>query len=147
YAFEAFLVPTSAMAPTLLGEHLRSVCSSCGGTGYLFASGLRFGDSPPEELGICGRCKRASKMKASRHNVFQGDRLRAAKFLHPRSWDLVVFRFPEDPSSIFVSRLVGLPGEDVAIRDGDLWINGARTKKPAPISGLTYVADPTQPER
>jgi signal peptidase I len=74
--------------------------------------------------------------------VFQGDRLIAAKFLRPERWDKIVYRYPEDPSINYVSRLVGLPGEEVRIDRGDVWINGSRAQKPAEISGLVYVADP-----
>jgi signal peptidase I len=74
--------------------------------------------------------------------VFPGDRLIAAKFLRPERWDKIVYRYPGDPSLNYVSRLVGLPGEEVRIDRGDIWINGSRAQKPAEISGLVYVADP-----
>jgi signal peptidase I len=141
FLFEAFVVPTNAMAPTILGRHLRSTCPSCGAVGYVSASVLD-AYSPTEELGICGRCMRAAAMPISSKRVFQGDRLLAAKFLHPQRWDLIVFLYPEDPSINYVKRLVGLPGEEVAIQDGDVWINGARVQKPDQISGLVYAADP-----
>jgi signal peptidase I len=35
----------------------------------------------------------------------------------------------------------------VAIRDGDVWINGVRTEKPNGLSGLVYSADPMWEER
>lgn len=37
--------------------------------------------------------------------VFAGDRILVAKFLKPRRWDLVVFRYPRDPSVNYVMRL------------------------------------------
>lgn len=39
--------------------------------------------------------------------------------------DIVVFRFPRDPSKSFIKRVVGLPGEMVEIRRGVVYINGA----------------------
>lgn len=48
----------------------------------------------------------------------------------PRRWEIVVFRFPLFPERNFVKRLVGLPGEHVEIKDGDVWIDGAVARKP-----------------
>jgi signal peptidase I len=43
----------------------------------------------------------------------------------PRYGDVVVFRWPGDRSQIWVKRVVGLPGDRIAMRDGRLWINDA----------------------
>jgi signal peptidase I len=43
----------------------------------------------------------------------------------PRRGDVVVFRWPGDRSQIWVKRVVGLPGDRIAMRDGRLWIDGA----------------------
>ena len=43
----------------------------------------------------------------------------------PQRGDVVVFRWPGDRSQIWVKRVVGLPGDRIAMRDGRLWINGA----------------------
>jgi signal peptidase I len=38
--------------------------------------------------------------------------------------DIVVFWYPKDPSKSFIKRVVGVPGDLVAIRDGQVYING-----------------------
>jgi signal peptidase I len=43
----------------------------------------------------------------------------------PQRGDIVVFRWPGDRSQIWVKRVVGLPGDRIAMRNGHLWINGA----------------------
>jgi signal peptidase I len=42
----------------------------------------------------------------------------------PARGDIVVFRWPGDRSQIWVKRVVGLPGDRVAVRGGRVWING-----------------------
>jgi signal peptidase I len=43
----------------------------------------------------------------------------------PKRGDIVVFRWPGDRSEIWVKRVVGLPGDRIAMHQGRLWINGA----------------------
>jgi signal peptidase I len=145
FLFQAYVQPTNAMAPTILGRHVVGTCPSCGGTAYLSAPSL-VDRSPWTELGICGRCLRATTVGATADRVFSGDFLICAKFLRPRRWDLIVFRYPEDPSIPYVMRVVGLPGEQVAITNGDVWIDGARARKPGDISALVYLAHPLAEE-
>lgn len=42
----------------------------------------------------------------------------------PQRGDIVVFRFPEDPSVPFIKRVVGLPGDRVGYYNKQLYING-----------------------
>ncbi len=46
----------------------------------------------------------------------------------PRRGDIVVFRWPGDRSQIWVKRVIGLPGDRIALRDGQVWINGEAAK-------------------
>jgi signal peptidase I len=41
----------------------------------------------------------------------------------PSRGDIVVFRFPLDPSQDLIKRVIGLPGDHVAIRGGSLYLN------------------------
>ena len=42
----------------------------------------------------------------------------------PERGDVVVFRYPEDPSTPFIKRVVGVPGDEIAYYDKVLYING-----------------------
>ncbi len=43
----------------------------------------------------------------------------------PKRGDVVVFRWPGNRSQIWVKRVVGLPGDRIAMKSGRLWVNGA----------------------
>lgn len=55
-----------------------------------------------------------------------GNRL-AYKFNDPQRYDIVIFRYPDNKSEYFIKRIIGLPGETVAIRDGKVYIDGSDT--------------------
>ena len=42
----------------------------------------------------------------------------------PKRGDVVVFRWPGDRSQVWVKRVIGLPGDRIALRNGQVWING-----------------------
>ena len=44
--------------------------------------------------------------------------------------DLVVFHFPLDPSQSYIKRIVGIPGDEVEIVDGDVYVNGQMLEEP-----------------
>jgi signal peptidase I len=48
----------------------------------------------------------------------------------PQRGDVVVFRFPRDPSRDFIKRVVGLPGETLEIRDGTVHLDGEPLEEP-----------------
>jgi signal peptidase I len=47
----------------------------------------------------------------------------------PERGDMVVFRLPKDPSTDYVKRIVGLPGERIQMINGLLHINGVPVKR------------------
>ena len=57
---------------------------------------------------------------------FFGNRL-AYLFDDPERFEIVVFKYPDDESQLFVQRVIGLPGETVEIKDGKVYINGSET--------------------
>ena len=47
----------------------------------------------------------------------------------PQRGDVVVFRYPQDPSVNFIKRAVGLPGDTISYRDKQLYVNGEKVAK------------------
>lgn len=50
-------------------------------------------------------------------------------FRAPRRGDIVVFKFPLDPSRDFIKRVIGVPGDTVEVRDETVFINGSPLKE------------------
>ncbi len=126
---EAFVIPTGSMAPTLYGRHKDVNCEQCG---YSFTVGASdevddYGLLRPGhriEEAACPNCR--YRMSVFDLPVFKGDRILVNKFPYefsdPSRWDVAVFKYPEEPKTNYIKRLVGLPNETVMIKQGDLYL-------------------------
>ena len=61
--------------------------------------------------------------------IMKGDRIIGSRLAYkskdPQRFDIVIFKYPDDPSQLFVKRVIGLPGETVNIVDGKVYINNS----------------------
>lgn len=64
---------------------------------------------------------------------------------HPHRGDIMVFRWPVNPSINFIKRVVGQPGDTLAMRDGVLFVDGHPQAEPYAIH-IAGETDPTEPE-
>lgn len=65
-------------------------------------------------------------------DVVSGHKILVNKFVRylrePKRWEVIVFKFNRKRN--YIKRLIGLPGEEIQVKDGDIWINNAIERKP-----------------
>ena len=126
-------VQGGSMVPWLIGGHQPVRCDGCGREFCVLP--MPGGRLPA--AGVCPYCGRHVAISPVNAAWGVGDLvwiLRGPYFYrHPRRWEAVGLRDPAAASRILVKRIVGLPGETVAIREGDLFVNGEVCRKPWPL--------------
>ncbi|MCX6812678.1 MAG: signal peptidase I [Candidatus Berkelbacteria bacterium] len=68
-------------------------------------------------------------------------------FKEPSRGDVVIFRYPKNPSVIYIKRLIGLPGETIEIKDNKVFVASSPTsdEKVLDESGYLPVVIKTYP--
>ena len=65
------------------------------------------------------------------NTIMTGDRIFGNRLAYvlgdPQRFDIVIFRYPDDESQLFIKRIIGLPGETVEIIDGKVYFDGSET--------------------
>lgn len=123
---EAFVIPTGSMAPTLFGRHKEVNCPGCG-LHYTVGASTEIDQQsgvllPERRLrsSTCPNCRRSNDVYAA--SVFNGDRIVVNKQVSEyERFNVVVFKNPEEPNVNFIKRLIGLPGETIRLRQGDVF--------------------------
>jgi signal peptidase I len=101
FLYQPFGTPSGSLKPTLLvGDYFFASKFSYGYTRYSFPF------SPP--------------LAVISERIFASE---------PERGDVVVFRLPKDPSTDYVKRVVGLPGERIQMINGVLQINGIAVRR------------------
>jgi signal peptidase I len=103
FFFQPFNIPSASMEATLLvGDYLFVEKFSYGYSRYTFP----FGGWP------------------------FGDKMSGRYFAHePTRGDVIVFKFPQDNSTDFIKRLIGMPGDTIQMKQGVLYINDKAVPK------------------
>lgn len=135
FVVEAFVIPTGSMAPTLMGAHIRVRNPESG-----YSWPIEPWDAPPGAPSGVYRPTQGSGgnpvtvndpltgQMQTRSNLplMSGDRILVLKYLYsimdPQRFDVIVFKNPETPTENYIKRLIGLPGEEIALVDGDVFV-------------------------
>jgi signal peptidase I len=129
---EAFVIPTGSMAPTLLGRNKDARCPKCG-THFTFGASDEVESETDYVIpgaritsAVCPNCRyRVGEDQIYNVPVFKGDRILVTKFsfelADPERFDVVVFKYPEEPKINYIKRCIGLPHETLEIRQGDVY--------------------------
>jgi signal peptidase I len=76
-----------------------------------------------------------------RPTLANGERLVVNKFLYrfktPERGEIIVFRYPRDPSRDFIKRVIAVPGDTVEIKEGRVFVNGQ-------LQNETYILEKTR---
>ena len=99
FFYQPFNIPSGSMKDTLLVGD------------YLFVSKLSYG--------------------YSRYSFPWGPNLFSGRIFgaEPKRGDVAVFKLPRDNSTDYIKRVIGLPGDEIQMRDGVLYINGKAIPK------------------
>lgn len=113
FFYQPFNIPSGSMKETLLvGD-------------YLFVSKLAYGYSKysfPRTIAFCDGCDsfRILPDMVSEGRVFGAE---------PKRGDVAVFKLPRDNTTDYIKRVIGLPGDEIMMRGGVLYINGKAVPK------------------
>ncbi|MBO6719240.1 MAG: signal peptidase I [Rhizobiaceae bacterium] len=99
FFFQPFSIPSGSMRPTLLEGD------------YLFVTKWAYG--------------------YSKYSLPFGPPVMSGRIwdAQPERGDVVVFKLPPDPSYDYIKRVIGLPGDRIQVRAGELWINGEKVQR------------------
>lgn len=65
------------------------------------------------------------------NTIMTGERLVGFRlsyvFSEPQRGDIVIFRFPDDEKKFYIKRIIGLPGDVVDIKEGQVYLNDSDT--------------------
>jgi signal peptidase I len=139
FVIEPFIIPTGSMAPTLVGAH---VLARSPETGATWAIGPWLYSDPVHNVPALTQGKitvpdpvSGERLLFENPPIRPGDRIFVLKYLYaifePSRFDVVVFKNPEEPNVNFIKRLIGLPHEQVALVDGDIFTRDTRTLDPS----------------
>ncbi|MEO1498174.1 MAG: signal peptidase I [Planctomycetota bacterium] len=118
---QPIVVSGGSMAPRLLGDHLVAACRACDARWPI--------DRHATQPNACLHCGDADVAIVGDGEADQLLVRRVCSLKGVRRGDTVVLRSPEDASKLLVKRVLGLPGEEVAFIEGDVWIDGQRLVK------------------
>ena len=159
---EAFVIPTGSMAPSLTGQHYDLECENCRKRYHTGTSVPNSKSDVRDDSTHCPICRFPTRLSRDRtkkpdHVSNNGDRILVNKFTYdfsdPERFDVIVFKNPHNGKQNYIKRLIGLPGDNLTIENGDIylfdqtddgWGNRRIARKPASVvKHILQVVDDT----
>jgi signal peptidase I len=127
-------VASQSMAPALYGPHFKTTCSLCGYLLHTRANPLAKGDQVAGKI-ECSNCGHSMELPAS-EVPHRGSRVTIDRWaLHrrrPERFDIMaVLLTTGGNEKLITKRIVGMPGEAMTLRSGDILANGQMIRKSA----------------
>jgi signal peptidase I len=117
-------------------------CDKCGAKMAMFALQAPAGSGDREVEADCSNCgfrfrNRLSSGLWPMGSISRGDRILVDKFSYrftdPRRFEVIVFKYPVHPADNYIKRLIGLPGETIDVKNGNIYVDGKIARKPADV--------------
>ena len=77
-----------------------------------------------------GNCVVAEKISYWKTPYFSDSENYAYIFNKPNRGQIIIFKFPNDPSRFFVKRIIGIEGDLIEIKYGDVYVNNLKLNEP-----------------
>ena len=136
------VIAGGSMAPTFLGQHYQVTCSDCG---YQFAFDSKL---PADKKVVCPNCGfrgiRAENLEIQPADTAIVELMDLTKPGNIKRGDVVAFELPSAKTPVankpvLVKRVVGLPGEKIQVRDGDIYVDGKLFRKSLELQKRTRI--------
>lgn len=107
-----------------LGNGERAIEHTCENCGVRFENRVSSGSWPFGALWPNGPISRGDRILVDKFSY---------RFRSPERFEVIVFKYPLRPSEAYIKRLVGLPGDLLDVRRGDVYANGEIQRKPRDV--------------
>jgi signal peptidase I len=70
----------------------------------------------------------------------------AYRWEEPQRGDIIVFRFPLNPDKRYIKRVIGIEGDSIEVRDGQVYLNALLLEEPYIVAAPNYANEWQVPE-